>query len=209
MAALGTKRAEQRRPRKTFYGWAVIAVRDAGSGRRWVEATPTADNPYHADIFLNVVETELRDHQKAQALELAELSHDRRPVQPGKPPRSILHAGHVRYLEEARALGDRLIVAVNDDASVARLKGKGRPVNGLVRRLRVLAGLESVDCVVVFEEDTTVQRAVTVRESNGFGPWRGHATDWLASASISAHRSISASNDSPSSSSMRSASILA
>ena len=77
MAALGTKRAEQRRPRKTFYGWAVIAVRDAGSGRRWVEATPTADNPYHADIFLNVVETELRDHQKAQALELAELSHDR------------------------------------------------------------------------------------------------------------------------------------
>lgn len=66
----------------------------------------------------------------------------------------ILHAGHVRYLEEARALGDRLIVAVNDDASVARLKGEGRPVNGLDRRLRVLAGLESVDWVVAFDEDT-------------------------------------------------------
>ena len=66
----------------------------------------------------------------------------------------ILHAGHVRYLEEARALGDRLIVAVNDDASVARLKGQGRPVNGLDRRLRVLAGLESVDWVVAFDEDT-------------------------------------------------------
>ena len=66
----------------------------------------------------------------------------------------ILHAGHVRYLEEARALGDRLIVAVNDDASVARLKGPGRPVNGLDRRLRVLAGLQSVDWVVAFDEDT-------------------------------------------------------
>ena len=66
----------------------------------------------------------------------------------------ILHAGHVRYLEEARALGDRLVVAVNDDASVARLKGPGRPVNGLHRRLRVLAGLESVDWVVPFDEDT-------------------------------------------------------
>ena len=66
----------------------------------------------------------------------------------------ILHAGHVRYLEEARALGDRLIVAVNDDDSVARLKGPGRPVNGLDRRLRVLAGLESVDWVVAFDEDT-------------------------------------------------------
>ena len=66
----------------------------------------------------------------------------------------ILHAGHVRYLQEARALGDRLVVAVNDDASVARLKGPGRPVNTLDRRLRVLAGLASVDWAVAFEEDT-------------------------------------------------------
>ena len=66
----------------------------------------------------------------------------------------ILHAGHVRYLQEARALGGRLIVAVNDDASVARLKGPGRPINSLERRLRVLAGLESVDWVVGFGEDT-------------------------------------------------------
>ena len=51
-------------------------------------------------------------------------------------------------------MGDRLIVAVNDDASVARLKGTGRPVNGLDRRLRVLAGLQSVDWVVAFNEDT-------------------------------------------------------
>ena len=57
-------------------------------------------------------------------------------------------------LEEARALGDRLIVAVNDDASVTRLKGVGRPVNPLEQRLRVLAGLAAVDWVVGFSEDT-------------------------------------------------------
>ena len=66
----------------------------------------------------------------------------------------ILHAGHVAYLEEAAALGDRLIVAINDDASVAALNGPGRPVNPLLRRAQVLAGLASVDWVVGFAEDT-------------------------------------------------------
>ena len=66
----------------------------------------------------------------------------------------ILHAGHVSYLEQARALGDRLIVAINDDASVTRLKGSGRPVNTVDRRMAVLAGLGAVDWVVSFAEDT-------------------------------------------------------
>jgi len=66
----------------------------------------------------------------------------------------ILHAGHVTYLSESRRLGDRLIVAVNDDASVRRLKGAGRPVNPVDRRMAVLAALESVDWVVPFSEDT-------------------------------------------------------
>lgn len=66
----------------------------------------------------------------------------------------ILHAGHVRYLEEARRLGDRLVVAVNDDASVARLKGHGRPINPLERRMAVLGALAMVDWVVPFAEDT-------------------------------------------------------
>jgi D-beta-D-heptose 7-phosphate kinase/D-beta-D-heptose 1-phosphate adenosyltransferase len=66
----------------------------------------------------------------------------------------ILHEGHVSYLQQARKLGDRLIVAVNDDASVRRLKGSGRPVNSLVQRMVVLAGLASVDWVVPFSEDT-------------------------------------------------------
>ncbi len=66
----------------------------------------------------------------------------------------VLHAGHVSYLEEAKGLGDRLIVAVNDDASVRRLKGESRPVNNLEDRLLVLAGLAAVDWVVPFSDDT-------------------------------------------------------
>ncbi|MDE9432857.1 bifunctional D-glycero-beta-D-manno-heptose-7-phosphate kinase/D-glycero-beta-D-manno-heptose 1-phosphate adenylyltransferase HldE [Xenorhabdus bovienii] len=66
----------------------------------------------------------------------------------------ILHAGHVSYLSNARKLGDRLIVAVNSDASTKRLKGETRPVNPLDQRMIVLSALESVDWVVAFEEDT-------------------------------------------------------
>lgn len=66
----------------------------------------------------------------------------------------ILHPGHVSYLENARKLGDRLIVAVNTDESVKRLKGESRPINDLSARMAVLAGLASVDWVVPFAEDT-------------------------------------------------------
>ncbi|MFP1879316.1 bifunctional D-glycero-beta-D-manno-heptose-7-phosphate kinase/D-glycero-beta-D-manno-heptose 1-phosphate adenylyltransferase HldE [Lonsdalea quercina] len=66
----------------------------------------------------------------------------------------ILHAGHVSYLANARKLGDRLIVAVNSDASTQRLKGPTRPVNPLMQRMIVLGALEAVDWVVPFEEDT-------------------------------------------------------
>jgi len=66
----------------------------------------------------------------------------------------ILHAGHVRFLREARSRGDILVVGVNDDASVRRLKGEGRPVHPLEDRMEVLAALEDVDYVVSFPEDT-------------------------------------------------------
>ena len=69
----------------------------------------------------------------------------------------ILHAGHVSYLEEAKSCGDRLIVAVNDDDSVRRLKGAGRPITPLADRMAVLAGLASVDWVVPFGEDTPAE----------------------------------------------------
>jgi D-beta-D-heptose 7-phosphate kinase/D-beta-D-heptose 1-phosphate adenosyltransferase len=68
----------------------------------------------------------------------------------------IIHAGHVSYLEQARELGNRLIVAVNSDESVRRLKGRGRPINPADRRMAVLAGLEAVDWVVCFSDDTPV-----------------------------------------------------
>lgn len=66
----------------------------------------------------------------------------------------LLHSGHVQYLRKARALGERLLVAINDDDSVCRLKGQGRPVNAVYARATVLAGLSAVDWVVQFSEDT-------------------------------------------------------
>ena len=74
----------------------------------------------------------------------------------------ILHAGHVAYLAQAKDLGDRLLVAVNDDASVKRLKGPARPVNPLQQRMQVLAALASVDWVVSFVEDTPEHLISTV-----------------------------------------------
>ena len=69
----------------------------------------------------------------------------------------LLHPGHVRYLEAARALGDALVVGVNDDASVRRVKGAGRPVLRLAERAEVLAALAAVDHVVAFSEDTPLR----------------------------------------------------
>ena len=66
----------------------------------------------------------------------------------------LLHPGHLAYLADARARGDALLVAVNDDESVRRLKGASRPVNGLAARLQMLAALRCVDAVVAFSEDT-------------------------------------------------------
>ena len=66
----------------------------------------------------------------------------------------LLHVGHVRYLEAARALGDVLVVAVNSDASVRRLKGPGRPIMSADERAELLVALRAVDAVVVFDTDT-------------------------------------------------------
>jgi rfaE bifunctional protein nucleotidyltransferase chain/domain len=66
----------------------------------------------------------------------------------------LLHVGHIRYLEEARRLGDVLFVGINSDAAVARLKGPGRPLMPEAERLEVLAALRAVDHVVVFDDDT-------------------------------------------------------
>ena len=93
----------------------------------------------------------------------------------------LLHAGHVEYLERARALGDRLVVAVNDDASVRRLKGPGRPLQELEKRLKVLAGLAAIDWLVIFSEDTP-ERLVQVLSPDLLVKGGDYAPDEVAGA---------------------------
>jgi rfaE bifunctional protein nucleotidyltransferase chain/domain len=69
----------------------------------------------------------------------------------------VLHVGHVRYLQAARREADRLIVAINDDASVRRLKGAGRPLLSAAARAELVAALGAVDYVVVFGDDTVAR----------------------------------------------------
>jgi D-beta-D-heptose 7-phosphate kinase/D-beta-D-heptose 1-phosphate adenosyltransferase len=75
----------------------------------------------------------------------------------------LLHVGHVRYLGRARSLGDALAVGLNSDASVRRLKGPGRPVMSQEERAEILAALEAVDFVSIFDEDTAVELVRAVR----------------------------------------------
>lgn len=75
----------------------------------------------------------------------------------------LLHIGHVRYLQEARALGDLLIVGINSDASVQRLKGPSRPIQNQNDRAEILAALGAVDFTVIFTEDTPAELIQTVR----------------------------------------------
>jgi D-beta-D-heptose 7-phosphate kinase/D-beta-D-heptose 1-phosphate adenosyltransferase len=75
----------------------------------------------------------------------------------------LLHPGHIDVLSAARSRGDALIVGINTDASVKRLKGPSRPVRNEVERAFVLAALEMVDCVVMFDEDTPLDLVLTLR----------------------------------------------
>lgn len=68
----------------------------------------------------------------------------------------LLHVGHIRYLQQARRMGDLLVVGINSDDSVGRLKGPSRPVQPEQDRAEILAGLECVDYVVCFEQDTPI-----------------------------------------------------
>ena len=75
----------------------------------------------------------------------------------------ILHVGHIRYLEAARALGDLLVVGINSDAQVRRLKGEGRPVMPERERAEVIAGLRAVDLVTIFQEPTVESLLLAIR----------------------------------------------
>lgn len=75
----------------------------------------------------------------------------------------VLHVGHIRYLQEARSMGDFLIVGLNSDASVQRLKGPGRPILHQDSRAALLSALEAVDVVVLFEDDTADQILIELK----------------------------------------------
>ena len=75
----------------------------------------------------------------------------------------ILHRGHIYYLSRARALGDLLVVGLNSDGSVSRLKGPGRPVNDQNARAEVLGGLAFVDYIILFSEETPLQLITALR----------------------------------------------
>lgn len=85
----------------------------------------------------------------------------------------LLHPGHTTYLEKARGLGDLLIVALNTDASVSKLKGPSRPINSLADRMQVIAALESVDFVTWFDSDTPLELILSLRPD-----WVTKGGDW-------------------------------
>jgi rfaE bifunctional protein nucleotidyltransferase chain/domain len=88
----------------------------------------------------------------------------------------LLHKGHVTYLEKAKGLGDILVVALNGDESVRKLKGESRPINPLSDRLEVIAALQSVDFVTWFDQDTPLEliRLLKPRVLVKGGDWETH-----------------------------------
>lgn len=75
----------------------------------------------------------------------------------------ILHAGHVRYLKKARSMGDFLVIGLNSDKSIKRIKGKSRPIVPEGERAEVLSGLESVDMIVLFNDDTPIKLIESIK----------------------------------------------
>ena len=75
----------------------------------------------------------------------------------------LLHVGHVRYLQGARALGDMLVVGINSDGQVSRLKGEGRPILPERERAEIVASLEAVDLVTIFDEPTVAELLLAIR----------------------------------------------
>jgi D-beta-D-heptose 7-phosphate kinase/D-beta-D-heptose 1-phosphate adenosyltransferase len=132
----------------TGAGDTVIATLATGlaSGLNWEAATQLANQAAGIAVSklgaATVSLTELEPNRQTETVVMTNGCFD------------ILHAGHIQYLTQARQLGDRLIVALNDDDSVRRLKGKTRPINSLEQRMTVLNALECVDEVIAFSDDT-------------------------------------------------------
>jgi rfaE bifunctional protein nucleotidyltransferase chain/domain len=100
---------------------------------------------------LNVPSNKILDRQALQR-RVAEWRHQGQTVVLANGCFDLLHVGHIRYLRAAKALGGRLVVAVNSDASARSLKGEGRPLMPEQERAEIIAALENVDAVVIFSE---------------------------------------------------------
>ena len=134
---------------------AVLANVAAGLEVEQVGVAPITRDALRARLLGNEHDTDTKRVARERVAALGErLRAEGRTVVFTNGCFDVLHAGHVRYLAQARREGDVLVVGVNSDASVTRLKGTGRPVHTLADRLEVLAALGSVDHVVAFEEDT-------------------------------------------------------
>jgi D-beta-D-heptose 7-phosphate kinase / D-beta-D-heptose 1-phosphate adenosyltransferase len=165
-------------------GDAVISVLAVGlaAGLSWPEATELANlgagvavqkvgtSPVTADELVQVLEQEGVSAANSKILMLEDLLRkiaawraEGKKIAFTNGCFDILHVGHVVYLDRARGLADVLIVGLNSDASVRRLKGPQRPLNIESDRARVLAALEPVDGVVLFEEDTPLHLIETIR----------------------------------------------
>ena len=120
-----------------------------------------------AYALTNSIDLELAVGMASRAAGISVAHHGNYIVQPGDITQyatvftngcfDILHRGHIEYLQQSRALGSRLVVGLNSDASVRRLKGEGRPINSEQDRKSVLEALDCVDEVIIFDEDTPEQ----------------------------------------------------
>jgi len=139
-------------------GWPLIDCARVANVAASIVVSKSGTAPVTGPELRNVLSREVADRgittREALAAAVADAQAQGQRVVFTNGCFDILHAGHVTYLEEAAALGDRLVVAINDDASVTRLKGEGRPVIPIEGRSRVLEGLACVDWVVSFDEDT-------------------------------------------------------
>jgi rfaE bifunctional protein nucleotidyltransferase chain/domain len=99
----------------------------------------------------------------------------------------LLHVGHLRYLRGAKALADRLVVAINDDDSVARLKGRGRPIVPAAERAELLAALEPVDYVAVFSGDSPAELLRSLRPE-----FHCKGTDYVRPEAVPEHGVVTA-----------------
>src|SRR6266540_836318 len=159
----GTVVLRENRPAHRTYARPVSASRAAGAGDAYVAAFTLA-------LSTGAALAEAADAGDSRVLDSAALSvqvtahraRGRRIVFTNGCF-DVLHSGHVGYLEQAKQLGDILIVAVNSDESVRRLKGENRPVNPVEDRVSVLSALSCVDHVVVFHEDTPAALITEVR----------------------------------------------